>query len=157
MLSELRQTWECGDSLAAGELLWGRLPPAHRASWAAAILELAMSRLDEESPALSDCLAIARNAERWPAGHDAFSRLRHVVLSLPADQGPANRRAAWVFAIAELVAKVAYNASDPIDAFDDDSGPWLAKCLRGLVELEDDPHFREAAWAVLELPSGPHK
>jgi hypothetical protein len=51
--------------------------------------------------------------------------------------------------LAELVAKVTYNATDPPDRFDEDSGWWIAACLRDLVDRLGDEEFSEAAWSAL--------
>jgi hypothetical protein len=51
--------------------------------------------------------------------------------------------------LAELVAKVTYNASEPRDPFDEDSGWWIVVSLKGLVDLWNDEEFSRRAWMVV--------
>jgi hypothetical protein len=53
--------------------------------------------------------------------------------------------------LAELVAKVTYNSTNPPDEFDEDSGWWVAPCLKDILDFVDDEQFSTAAWAVLTL------
>jgi len=55
----------------------------------------------------------------------------------------------FLLSLAELVAKVTYNAVDPPDEFDEDSGWWIAASLRAFVERWNDTNFSEAAWSAL--------
>ena len=55
----------------------------------------------------------------------------------------------WLLALAELVAKVTYSATDPPDEFDEDSGWWIAPCLKGFLDSLNDSEFSNAAWAAL--------
>ena len=56
---------------------------------------------------------------------------------------------ASLLSLAELVAKVTYNAVDPPDEFDEDSGWWIAASLRGFVDLWMDDEFSKVAWSAL--------
>ena len=55
----------------------------------------------------------------------------------------------WLLALAELVAKVTYNATDPQDEFDEDSGWWIAPCLKGFLDSLNDNEFSNVAWSAL--------
>ena len=59
-----------------------------------------------------------------------------------------------LFALAELVAKVTYNAAEPPDEFDQDSGWWIASELRYFVDLWNDKSFSESAWLALTNAPG---
>jgi hypothetical protein len=50
--------------------------------------------------------------------------------------------------LAENVAKVTYNATNPPDPFDEDAGAWVVSCLRDLVNKVNDPEFGTKAWLV---------
>jgi hypothetical protein len=55
-----------------------------------------------------------------------------------------------LLSLAELVAKVTYNAAEPPDPFDEDSGWWIAASIRGFVDHRwKDQEFSEAAWSAL--------
>jgi len=51
--------------------------------------------------------------------------------------------------LAELVAKVTYNATNPDDEFDEDSGWWIAVCLKDILDSVSDSAFSEKMWQVL--------
>ena len=45
--------------------------------------------------------------------------------------------------------KVTYNATNPNDEFDEDSGWWIVACLRGFVDARwKDEEFATAAWTA---------
>ena len=56
---------------------------------------------------------------------------------------------AWMLSLAELVAKVTYNATNPEDEFDEDSGWWIAVHMRWFIEHWGDALFTDAAWNAL--------
>ncbi len=51
--------------------------------------------------------------------------------------------------LAELVAKVIYNATNPPDEFDGDSGWWVAVCLKSILDLLNDDEFSRLMWLNL--------
>jgi hypothetical protein len=56
----------------------------------------------------------------------------------------------YILSLAELVAKVTYNAVNPPDEFDEDSGWCLAPFLKGFADhYWPDDEFRRAAWSAL--------
>jgi hypothetical protein len=73
------------------------------------------------------------------------------LLELETTQGLAKEQESLydLLSLAELVAKVTYNAADPPDKFDEDSGWWIASCLRGFVDWWKDDEFSKAAWSAL--------
>jgi hypothetical protein len=48
--------------------------------------------------------------------------------------------------LAENVAKVLYNATDPRDEFDEDSGWWIVSCLKDILDVLKDDEFSKVAW-----------
>jgi hypothetical protein len=51
--------------------------------------------------------------------------------------------------LAENVAKVTYNATNPPDPFDHDAGAWVVSCVRYLADKVNDPEFATQAWLVV--------
>jgi hypothetical protein len=55
--------------------------------------------------------------------------------------------------MAELVAKLSYNAALPSDEFDEDTAAWVAHHLRGFARhIGDDAAFMDMAWKALARP-----
>lgn len=155
-LSRARRCWDSGEALEAGKLIFESLSPAARPQWAARVLSLAMERTGTTSASLTRTLWIANNPSEWGRAHAEFSVLREESLKLSRrwSFGLRGNRLLHVLAIAELVAKVTYNATSPLDEFDEDSGWWIASCLKDLAGLVDDDEFSSAAWSVLSLQQG---
>lgn len=143
--------WKGQDALAVGSEVFGLVPIGERPGWAAGILRAIAHEVPECSTLVGVVLAVAEQPNRWAEGHRAFSMVRREVLRLDEE----GNRSGWtealvarahLLAVAELVAKVAYNSTDPSDPFDDDSGHWLSVCLRGFVEQVHDPLVEAKAW-----------
>ncbi len=153
-LQHAEETWRTGDSLAVGRQLFEALPPARAPLWSAAVLRCALTIVPARPRAVENALRVAADPARWSEGHQAFRAVRDETLKSDArlkakDTGSGELRLAYVLGIAELAAKVAYNATDPIDPFDDDSGWWLARLMRRLADVHQDANFERAAWAAL--------
>jgi hypothetical protein len=83
----------------------------------------------------------------WPSSVD---RVRREVLKLD-DQLRVNRTKDveglnHVLGLAELVAKVSYNATDPLDEFDEDSGAWIVAVAKGFATVSKDRAFDQELW-----------
>src|SRR5262249_10829804 len=137
----IRHYWTHGQSLEAGKLVYESLPAHYRAKWAVNILRLVLSRAGCETESISQLLRIADHESEWLDAHGAFSDVRSDVLQFdrryaqyPRDLTEEENLRWHVLLLAELVAKVTYNATDPPDPFDEDSGWWIAKWLRGFAD-----------------------
>jgi hypothetical protein len=146
LLDEARGHWNAGRSLEAGRLLFERIPMELRPAWAASVLDIALSYLPT-IPEVEAVLQIAEDPSRWPEAYEAFSAVR--ALTLQAEGQAGGQLYPQVLGLAELVAKVTYNASEDIAPFDPDSGWWIAVVLKNIVDEADDPEFAVKAWAVL--------
>ena len=51
--------------------------------------------------------------------------------------------------LAENVAKVLYNATNPVDPFDEDSGWWTVSCLKDYLDCVGNAEVSGAAWAAI--------
>jgi hypothetical protein len=87
-----------------------------------------MDAVGVDLPEMGEVLAIAADPARWTDGHRAFSVLRRRA------EYPGSREE-YIVAIGELVAKVTYNATNPPDEFDEDSGWWIAKLAWELLRV----------------------
>jgi hypothetical protein len=154
-LRRAAEFWKEGQPLEAGKLIFENLPSQTRPKWAAKILRLVLGRSGVDQTPFWMVLHTADHQAMWGNGHRAFSMLRGEVLKLDGLRSRGKLASeqvllAEVLSLAELVAKVTYNATDPPDEFDEDSGWWIAACLRGFVEnVWRDEEFSKAAWSAL--------
>jgi hypothetical protein len=157
-LLRIRKYWEGDQAVEAGRLVYESLTPNERPTWAAGVLKIVIDRSGIQEGPFEEILAIAQDKAKWRTAHEAFSRLRCATLQLDdlkrtRGLSEPQQLMAWALSLAELVAKVTYNATAPADEFDIDSGWWIADSLRGFVDLWRDEKFSRAAWTAL-LPPG---
>jgi hypothetical protein len=151
-----REFWDGGQPLKAGQLIFEELPIGKRPAWAASILRLVIEKSGIDSAPVENVLRIASSPAEWHTAHRAFTVIRALTLECDIKRrnnelAPGEQMMGWVLALAELVAKVTYNATRPPDEFDEDSGWWLAACLRGFVDnIWDDATFANSAWTALK-------
>lgn len=149
------QYWRSGQALEAGKLLFENVPSERRPQWAANILRFVLRKSEIHWAVFRQVLDTAEHQASWINGHRVFSRVRDSALALDnlGELYGLTRRQqlqAEVLGLAELVAKVTYNATDPPDPFDEDTGWWIAVCLRGLADdVWTDVEFSQAAWTLL--------
>jgi hypothetical protein len=153
----IRHYWTHGQSVEAGKLVYESLPVHHRPRWAVNILRLVLSRAGYETESISQLLRIADQESDWVDAHGAFSDVRSDVLQFdrkyvryPRDLTEEKKLHWHILLLAELVAKVTYNAADPPDPFDEDSGWYIPNWLRGFADTTwKDQDFADAAWKAL--------
>jgi hypothetical protein len=153
-LETARKYWEGGQPVEAGRLIHDNLPAEDRPAWAARILRLVLDRSGANRSAFTRILKTADNPRWWANGHRCFDLLRDETLRIEKVEKKRKltkdeEMFAYLLSLAELVAKVTYNAVDPPDAFDEDSGWWIAACLRPFVDMWKDEQFSNAAWSAL--------
>lgn len=143
--------WDNGSELEAGRLIYENLTQETRPKWASNILKLVVARSGVRHPSVERVLQISEHQTEWHYAHDAFSSIRDAILELDHvnELTSSQRLLVRVLELSEIVAKVIYNATDPPDEFDEDSGWWVAESLRGFVEMWEDAAFSKAAWVAL--------
>ena len=155
LMKRAAEYWVGGQPVKAGKLIFERLPNEYRPKWAARILRLLLEKGGVQSPLFDRVLDTVENQALWGDGHRVFSTIRAEALKLDEIQrtqglNQDQKLRASLLTVAELVAKVTYNATTPPDEFDQDSGWWIAACLRGFVDHRwKDEGFSTAAWTVL--------
>jgi hypothetical protein len=143
-VSKALELWNAGQATKAGGLLYEQVPIATRPLWAARILDLCR-RLRKSPLAVNAVYAIAVRRYLWRWGHVAFRAVRRLTLQYEKGKNKDEVYGGLLY-LAENVAKVAYNATDPPDPFDYDAGASVISCLRHLVNKVDDPEFETKAW-----------
>jgi hypothetical protein len=147
--------WSNGQPLEAGKLIYEALPTKSRPKWASRILKLVLEKSCVESTLFTPVLAAADQEESWKTGHEVFSELRDSVLKLDEQRkqsglSESEKMLSAILSLAELVAKVIYNATEPQNEFDEDSGWWIAASLRGFLDHDwNEESFATSAWAAL--------
>jgi hypothetical protein len=151
------QYWRDGQALDAGRLIFEALPSDIRPRWASTILKIVLERSGIRSSVLQQVLDTAADRKFWGNGHRVFSMVRHETLKVDELDRTGHltkddELLGDVLSLAELVAKVTYNATNPPDEFDEDSGWWIAASLKGFVDkVWRDAEFSKAAWSALAL------
>lgn len=157
-LGRAAEYWRTGQPLEAGKLIFENLPAEVRPKWASRILKLVLERSGVRSSPIEQVLYIADHPAEWKNAHYAFSTVRKSTLKLDRIRARALTKEqellGWLLALAELVAKVTYTATDPQDEFDEDSGWWIAPCLKGFLDSLNDNEFSNVAWSALCSEAG---
>lgn len=148
LLNEACDYWKQGRALDAGQILFYGIGVSERPKWAISILRLVNEHQEYQSEVINELLGMEEKSAEWPQAKRIFSELRKDVLSLersePLDK--KGRASLYQLYIAENVAKVVYNASNPFDEFDEDSGCWIVECLRQYADYLGDHDFTQRAW-----------
>ncbi len=126
-----------GLQLEAGRLIFENLPEEVRPQWASLVLASLVELTGVTSPPIEHILRIASQPSEWKKAHEAFSSARKVTLELERLGGRRSAEQTFLLKhllLAELVAKVIYNSTNPPDEFDEDSGWWIAVCLKDVLD-----------------------
>lgn len=144
--------WRNDKALDAGRIIFEMVPPNVRPKWAATILRFATTGSKIVCPPVQEIVDITELPDEWGKAHQIFAVLREATLELEAKRRKGltkeeNLRIKLLL-IAELVAKIMYNATNPPDEFDEDSGWWIAVTLKDFVDFLGDEAFSKEAWLV---------
>ncbi len=143
------EAWRHGDALAAGKLLYERLPADERPAWALRVLDACCADLSAIDVEVDVVRQIARDPARWIEAHEAFQAVRKLVLRGEKAARAADSLEQAILYLAENVAKVTYNASGASAPFDHDAGWWVAKTARSIVEHSSDASLEDRVWSAL--------
>ena len=153
MNDELQRLWHDGNLLEIGRTIFESIPPDRRPAWAASILDLCRSH-HSPVPAVDSLSDIANDPQRWREAHDAFDTVRDLTLALHIF---CSRRYRALLYVAEIVAKVTYNATDTDAPFDEDSGWYVADALHTFARALNRSTFDDAAIKCLLRGSLPNE
>jgi hypothetical protein len=143
-INAAKQFWDSGQALKAGEILYEHLRPQQRPLWAVEVLSHCC-QLFPPVPAVENVRTIALATERWPEAYNAFGVIRELGLSSQS-QPPLMQE---FLSLAELVAKVTYNATGHSAPFDHNAGWKLVKALHGICELHNCSKFTVQSWHIV--------
>jgi hypothetical protein len=152
--SQAKENWQRGQVLEAGRLIFEHLPNDSRPKWAARILRFAVERSGVQCPCFEQLLYTADHQAMWGNGHRAFSEVRNVTLKM--DELRKRQRLVkeqealcLLLPLAELVAKVVYNATYPPDEFDEDSGWHIVLYLKKFFERLNQGDTQDLIWDLV--------
>jgi len=150
-LKEAAAFWDNGQPLEAGRIIFENLAAEKRPKWAARLLDVVVEWSGSQVAPIEQLRNIAMDRQKWQFAHKAFSIIRDATLELERERNRSNDQAFLLsqLYLAENVAKVIYNATNPPDEFDEDSGCWIARCLRDCVDRTHNDEFAKAAWIAL--------
>lgn len=109
-----------------GKPVFDRVPKKSLPKWALKFLELVDQKITNRPIPVTGLYGIVENQERWTEAYNQFQRIREFNLS-NSEFEPEE-----YLILAEKVAKVTYNQTEPQAPFDQDSGwaiPFLAVAI----------------------------
>lgn len=149
---EALNLWNVGKAFDAGLIIITKLSPNVASQWSADILSFMLRMSDISSPLCQKVIQLAKSPSEWGKGHQLFSEIRAVTLAhdekLRGKYTRADEMLSDVLTMSEQVAKLAYNATDPVDEFDDDTGAWVVDILHTFAASFDDTNVKQYAWRV---------
>jgi hypothetical protein len=151
ILDQASVAWHAGHLTGAGCLIFESLPAEERPRWAIRLFKFAAARAAVPSPPVENLLVIADDPTRWSEAHDAFRRLRRAGIQLK-ELGPPTAQQQLLrhlLGVAEVTAKVIYNASGSPRPFDYDAGYWLGQVLKHFLDFHNGHDSSEQAWLIL--------
>ena len=152
-LEKAKKYWDEGKPIDAGRLIFEALPNSSRPLWAAQILKIVSEKSNIQNDMINRLIKMASNQSEWINAKKIFSVIRQTALDLDKKRESGLSKdqeiLGWVLSLAELVAKVTYNAINPFDEFDEDSGWWIASNLNGFCKCLADEDFTKKAWTIL--------
>lgn len=158
-LKSAEENWQNNNALEAGRIIFELVPPKDRPTWASHILRIAIEKSGVPFSAGDYVNRIANDTTAWKSAHSVFGQIRRSTLELENIKTRSHDEDVLLrlHLIAELVAKVTYNATNPVDAFDEDSGWWLVSCAKELGDFLRDNHFSQTVWRVICQTESRHK
>lgn len=155
-LVRLFELWKRTETNATGQEIFERIEEGRQPAWAADILQYCARKYSGQLHQVDDVVVIARDVRRWSEGHRVFDQVRLETLRCERE-GVKDRQRVTLLFLAEIAAKVIYNASGAPAPFDHDAGWWMARCLRQfVVELPDASLAEQEAWQLLTAPLSDH-
>lgn len=128
-----------------GKEIFENLPNDIRPGWAGLILTRFDHYIKNVPTSILELYPIIDNIERWKEAHEQFTKIRVFVLE-NKNYEPEN-----YLRLAELVAKITYNASGQSAPFDRDSGHYIASLALKATEHFDDKRLEEEVKSAILL------
>jgi hypothetical protein len=124
-----------------------RLPPVQQPAWAARLLAEFVPRYPA-CPAVAQVQALALDSARWAQAHAAFAAVRDLTLET---ERTGDESSVDLLLLAELVAKVTYNASDDDAPFKPTCGLDLMAHALSMAQDSDDAALQARVQGLIDL------
>ncbi len=132
-------------NIKIGQQIFENLPNDIRPGWAGLILSRFDNYIKDIPTSIKELYPIIDNKDRWKEAHGQFSKIRRFLLDNKNNQPEA------YLLLAELVAKVTYNASGEPAPFDSDSGHHIPSLALKATEHFDDSRLEDEVKSVILL------
>lgn len=139
------QQYDIKTNIKIGEQVFENLPNDIRPGWAGLILSRFDSYIKDIPKPVKELYPIIDSKDRWKEAHEQFTKIRVFGLDNKSYQPETYLR------LAELVAKVTYNASGQPAPFDSDSGHHIPSLALKATEYFDDNRLEEEVKSVILL------
>lgn len=139
------EQYDIKTNIKIGEQVFENLPNDIRPGWAGLILSRFDNYIKDIPKSVKELYPIIDNKERWKEAHEQFTKIRVFGLNNKNYQPEAYLH------LAELVAKVTYNASGQPALFDSDSGHHIPSIALKATEYFDDSRLEEELKSVILL------
>jgi len=132
-------------NIQIGRDVFENLPNDIRPGWAGLILSRFDNYIKNIPVSIKELYPIIDTKDRWEEAHGQFSKIRGFLLDNKNYQPETH------LLLAELVAKVTYNASGEPAPFDNDSGHYIPSLALKAAEHFDDDRLEEEVKSVIVL------
>lgn len=132
-------------SVKMGEQIFENLPNDIRPGWAGLILSRFDNYIKNVPTSVLDLYPLIDNKNRWLEAHEQFTKIRVFGLE------NKHYKPQVYLGLAELVAKVTFNASGQLAPFDSDSGHYITSLALKATEHFDDNRLEEEVKSAILL------
>ena len=139
------ETYDIKTDLKIGQQIFENIPNEIRPGWAGLVLSRFDHYIKDLPISVSNLYPIIDDKNRWKEAHEQFTKIRVFGLE-NKNYKPEN-----YLRLAELVAKVTYNASGQLAPFDSDSGHYIASLALLSTEYFDDNRLEEEVKSAILL------
>ncbi|GAB3165191.1 hypothetical protein [Telluribacter humicola] len=139
------EQYDIKTNIEIGKQFFENLPNDIRPGWAGLILSRFDTYIQDVPASILELYPIVDNKDRWKEAHGQFNKIRRFLLDNKNYQPEA------YLLLAELVAKVTYNASGQPAPFDSDSGHYIASFAFKATEHFDDNRLEEEVKSAILL------
>ena len=139
------EQYDIKTNIKIGQQIFENLPNDIRPGWAGLILSRFDNYIKDIPTSIKELYPIIDNKDRWKEAHGQFSKIRQFLLDNKNYQPEA------YLLLAELVAKVTYNASGETAPFDSDSGHHIPSPVLKATEHFDDSRLEDEVKSVILL------